>query len=122
MQFAAIIYQSEKLLATMTQEEWAKIFGEYQVLTKELSEKKQLLGGQAVQPVATAKTLRHRGKIFVTDGPAFQTEDELSAINILEAPDIEAAIAIAAKFPSARWGRIEVRPLRVYTNSKEGPK
>ena len=55
----------------------------------------------------------------VKDDPAYATEDALSGVNLIEAPDMEAALEAAAKLPSARWGSVEVRPLMEYKNNPD---
>jgi hypothetical protein len=118
MQFIALIYQSEKKTQGFTKDEWGKIYAEYQAVGREMGEKGQLKAGHGLQPVASARTVRSRdGKVVVSEGPCFQTEDQLSGVNLLEAPDLESAVQLAAKFPSARWGSIEVRPLMEYKGS-----
>jgi hypothetical protein len=120
MQFLALIYQSEQVQQRFTKEEWGKIYAEYGAVTKELASQGQLLAGYGLQPVGMAKTVRSReGKLSSADGPAYATEDSLSGVNLIEAPDLEAAIAIAAKLPSVRWGCVEVRPLMEYKSTSE---
>ena len=51
------------------------------------------------------------GKRMVTDGPFAETKEQLGGYYLIEAKDLEDAIAIAARIPSARWGSIEVRPI-----------
>jgi hypothetical protein len=118
MQFVALVYQKEKPVKDMPKEEWGRIYAEYQAVGRELTEKGQLIAGHGLQPVSTSKTVRIRdGKLTVSDGPCFQTEDQLSAVNLLEAPNLEAAVQIASKLPSARWGAVELRPLMEYKAS-----
>jgi hypothetical protein len=115
MQFLALIYQNEAAQKGFSREEWGKVYVEYQAVTKELGEKGQLKAGYGLQPVAAAKTIRLRGgKVETSNGPCFDTTDSLSGVNLIEAPDLAAALEIAAKFPSARWGSVEVRPLMDY--------
>jgi hypothetical protein len=72
-----------------------------------------MVGGEALQPVTTAKTVRIRnGKMSITDGPFTETKEQLAGFYLLEAKDLDEAIAMAAKIPPAREGSIEVRPVR----------
>ena len=72
-----------------------------------------MVGGEALQPVTTARTVRIRnGKISVTDGPFTETKEQLAGFYLLEAKELDVAIAMAAKIPPAREGSIEVRPVR----------
>lgn len=71
------------------------------------------LAGEALEPVATATTVRVRnGKTTVTDGPFAETKEQLAGFYMIEARDLNEAIQIAAKIPPARVGSIEVRPVR----------
>jgi hypothetical protein len=115
MQFVLLIYQGEGLQQRGKPEEWAKIYAEYGALTQDLKAKGQLAAGYAMRPVAESRTVRSRdGKIAVSTGPAYATEDQLSAVNLIEAASLEDAVEIAGRFPSARWGSIEVRALMEY--------
>ena len=72
-----------------------------------------LLGGEALEPVHTATTVRVRnGKMSVTDGPFAETKEQLAGFYFIDARDLDEAIQIAAKIPPARVGSIEVRPVR----------
>jgi len=71
------------------------------------------VGGEALQPVQTATTVRVRnGKLSVTDGPFAETKEQLAGFYLVEARDLNEAIQIAAKIPPARVGSVEVRPVR----------
>jgi hypothetical protein len=68
-------------------------------------------GGQALQPAATAATLRFQaGKVMVTDGPYAETKEQLGGILILEANDLNHAVEIMSKHPGVRMGPFEIRP------------
>ena len=72
-----------------------------------------MLGGEALQPIDSATTVRVRnGKMSVTDGPFAETKEALAGFYLLEAQDLNAAIQAAAKIPPAREGSVEVRPVR----------
>jgi hypothetical protein len=69
--------------------------------------------GSALQPTSTATTVRVRnGQVSVTDGPFAETKEQLAGFYLIEARDLNEAIALAAKIPPARAGSIEVRPAR----------
>jgi hypothetical protein len=71
------------------------------------------IASEALQPVATATTVRVRnGKISVTDGPFAETKEYLAGFYLIEARDLNEAIQIAARIPPASVGSIEVRPVR----------
>jgi hypothetical protein len=71
------------------------------------------LSSEALQPVATATTVRVRnGKVSVTDGPFAETKEYLAGFYMIEARDLNEAIQLAARIPPASVGSIEVRPIR----------
>jgi hypothetical protein len=74
-----------------------------------------VVGGNALEPTATATSLRRGddGSITVTDGPFVETKEALGGYYVLEAPDLDAAIALAKQVP-APFGGVEVRPVRVF--------
>jgi hypothetical protein len=72
-----------------------------------------LIAAEALQPVATAATVRIRnGKMTVTDGPFTETKEQLAGFYLIDARDLNDAIQVAAKIPPAREGSVEVRPVR----------
>src|SRR5688572_24194931 len=71
------------------------------------------IASEALQPVATATTVRVRnGKVAITDGPFAETKEQLAGFYMIEARDLNEAIQLAAKIPPAKLGSIEVRPIR----------
>ncbi len=118
MQFLALIYQNENTPKGFSKQKWAKIYREYSAVTNELKEKGHLRAGYGLQPADSARTVRSReGRVSVEEGPSYRTEDSLSGVNLIEAADMESAVQLAAKIPSARWGSVEVRPLMEYKNT-----
>lgn len=72
-----------------------------------------LVAAEALQPVATAATVRLRnGKLSITDGPFTETKEHLAGFYLIEADDLNGAVQLAAKIPPVREGSIEVRPVR----------
>ena len=72
-----------------------------------------LLSAEPLFPAATAKTVRVRnGHIAITDGPFAETKEQLAGFYLVDAPNHDEALKIAAKIPPAREGSIEVRPVR----------
>jgi hypothetical protein len=68
-----------------------------------------------LQPTSTATTVRVRdGKTLTTDGPFAETREQLAGYYLVEAKDLDAALAIAAQIPGAKTGAIEVRPIMIY--------
>ena len=112
MQYLLLIYDNEKTWADMPQEESGRLFGEYMQFTKDIKASGNYLGGEALQPISTATTVRVRGgKTSKTDGPFAETREQLGGYYLIEAKDLDEATAIAARIPSAKIGSIEVRPI-----------
>lgn len=79
----------------------------------DLRTKGLLLAAEPLYPVETAKTVRVRnGRTMVIDGPFAETKEQLAGFYLVDAPNEEAALQIAARIPPAREGSIEVRPVR----------
>jgi hypothetical protein len=78
-----------------------------------LKQRGQYLAAESLQPVHTAKTVRVRnGKTLVTDGPFAETKEFLAGFYLVDAANMDDAVAIAAQIPPARAGSVEVRPIR----------
>jgi hypothetical protein len=104
-----LIYTDEK---AWTDEEREHCYAESTALTRELHERQQYLGASPLHPVATATCVRVReGKQLVTDGPFAETREQLGGYFLIEAKDLNEAIAIATRVPGARKGTVEVRPV-----------
>ncbi|HEU4559609.1 MAG TPA: YciI family protein [Longimicrobium sp.] len=112
MKYLCLIYDDENAWATLPQDESDAIMGEYFAFTNGIQESGQYVAGEALQPTSTATTLRIRnGKLSTTDGPFAETKEQLGGFYLIEARDLNEAIQVAAKIPSARFGSIEVRPV-----------
>jgi hypothetical protein len=112
MQYLLLIYGNEAHLATMSESEVNKILQEYMDYSKSLAQSGHLRGANELNLVSTAKTVRVRDKKeLVTDGPFAETKEQLGGYYLVEAKDINEALKLAARIPSARWGSIEVRPI-----------
>jgi hypothetical protein len=112
MKYLCLIYDEEKKLASMPQTEGDAFMEEYFAFTEGIKQSGHYIGGEALQPVQTATTVRVRnGKISTTDGPFAETKEQLGGYYLIEARDLNDAIQVAAKIPSARIGTIEVRPI-----------
>ena len=91
------------------------MLGEYQTFTQSIIQSGNFQAGDRLQPASTATTVRIRdGKRLTTDGPFAETREQLGGYYLIEAKDLDAATAIAARIPGARFGSIEVRPIWVY--------
>lgn len=107
MQYLLLIYENEKRFAKGYPE--AEL-AEYQAFGKEFAA--AIKGGNALQPTASAATVRVRdGKVLSTDGPFAETKEQLGGYYLVEAKTPQEAVAMAAKIPGARFGSVEVRPI-----------
>jgi hypothetical protein len=115
MQYLLMIYQNEAEYAKMDAATGQKMMEEYGVFTQGIIQSGNFKGGDRLQPTTTATTVRVRdGKTLTTDGPFAETREQLGGYYLIEAKDLDTALAIAAKIPGARLGSIEVRPIWVY--------
>jgi hypothetical protein len=112
MRYLCLIYDEEKKLATLSKGESDAFMGEYFAFTDGIKASGHYRAGEALQPVETATTVRVRnGKVGTTDGPFAETKEQLGGFYLIEARDLNDAIQVAAKIPSARLGSVEVRPI-----------
>ena len=112
MRYLCLIYDEEQKLAEMPKSESDAFMGEYFAFTEGIRKSGHYIGGEALQPVGTATTVRVRnGKLSTTDGPFAETKEQLGGYYLIDARDLNDAIQIAAKIPSARLGSVEVRPV-----------
>jgi hypothetical protein len=89
--------------------------GEYFAFTEAVKKSGHYVGGEALKPVHTATTVRVRGgKLSTTDGPFAETKEQLGGYYLIEARDLNDAIQVASRIPSARLGCVEVRPIEVF--------
>ena len=115
MQYLLMIYQNEVEYAKNDAATSQKIMAEYGTFTQSIVQSGNFKAGDRLQETHTATTVRVRdGKTLTTDGPFAETREQLGGYYLVEAKDLDAAIAIAARIPGARMGSIEVRPIWVY--------
>jgi hypothetical protein len=112
VKYLCLIYGEEKNVAGMSENELQALMGEFFAFTDSIKKSGHYLGGERLQPIQTATTLRVRGgKLSTTDGPFAETKEQLGGFYLIEARDLNDAIQVASRIPSARWGSIEVRPI-----------
>lgn len=112
MKYLCMAFEEEERLNALSQSEWTALREETLDYVAQLREGGQLLGTYALQSASKAATLRVRnGRLSTTDGPFAETKETLGGYFLIEARDFNEAIQIAAKWPSARIGSIEVRPV-----------
>jgi hypothetical protein len=112
MQYLLLIYENE---AGRQNVDRPKMMDEYGKFTKSIIESGNFKAGDALQPTSTATTVRLKdGKPVTTHGPFAETREALIGYYLIDAKDIDQALGIAARVPSAKIGSIEVRPIMVY--------
>jgi hypothetical protein len=113
MQYLLMIYAEEKVWTTMSETERVKLSADFDTFTKQIAASGNLKAGDALQPTTAATTVRVRdGKSVTTHGPFAETREQLGGYYLVEAKDLDEATAMAARIPAARFGSIEVRPIR----------
>jgi hypothetical protein len=115
MRYLLTIYTDESRYATMTPEESGRLMADYGAFGQAAQEAGVLLGGEGLQPTATATTVRVRdGETLFTDGPFAETREQLGGYYLLDCADLDEAARWAARIPDARSGAVEVRPVMDY--------
>lgn len=112
MRYLALIYSQEVDPSTVSPEEMGQVMDAYNAFGAAAEAAGVLRGGEALQPTTMATTVRIRdGQRTTTDGPFAETKEALGGFYVLEAADLDEAIAYAAMIPGAKHGSIEVRPI-----------
>jgi len=112
MKYLCLAYEEEAKLNGMTRSEWDGLRGETLSYLSELQHRGHVIAAEALQSTRTASTVRVRGgRVSVTDGPFAETKEQLGGFLLITARDLNEAIHVASKWPSARFGSIEVRPI-----------
>ena len=112
MKYLLLIYGDEQALG---ESERKQCYGESAQLAQDLNSSGQYLAANPLHPTSAATSIRVRdGKRFVTDGPFAETREQLGGYYLVEAKDLDTALAIAARIPGAKTGSIEVRPIMIY--------
>ena len=112
-QYLVLIYEDQDGYATATPEVWGAVMQEHEQFAANVGDK--LVGGHALEQTTTATSIRKNdsGDYTVTDGPFAETKEALGGYYLLEAADLDEAIALAKQVP-ARFGGVEVRPVMVF--------
>ena len=112
MKFLCMAYEEEHKLNALAKSEWEILRAETLTYVDELKKNGYLITAEPLQSVRTAATVRVRnGKVAITDGPFAETKETLGGFFLINARDLNEAIQVASKWPSARLGSIEVRPI-----------
>lgn len=109
MKYVLLIYMEE---TAMNQAEREQCYGKSAQLAQDLHAKGQFLATAPLHSVETATSVRVReSKSLVTDGPFAETREQLGGFFLIEAADLDEAIAIATQIPGAKVGTVEIRPV-----------
>jgi hypothetical protein len=112
-QYLILIYEDEAQYAAATPEVLGEVMEAHNTFAAEVEQRgAKILGGAALQPTGTATSLRSGGS-DVTDGPFVETKEALGGYYLVDAPDLDAALAIGKMCP-ARFGGVEVRPVMTF--------
>lgn len=112
MKYILLIYNNPANMEALSEAERNAIFGEVDAIMQELTESGEWIGGAGLANPLLARTVRVRnGTPVVTDGPFAEAKEQLAGYCIIECESIERATEIAARWPDARYGTMEVRPL-----------
>jgi hypothetical protein len=88
------------------------MMAEYMAFGEEMGAKGVLQGGERLYPTSDATTVQVRdGAVLTLDGPFAETKEQIGGYYVVDCPNLDEAIAVAAKIPGARLGSIEVRPI-----------
>jgi hypothetical protein len=113
MKYLCLIYQDEKVLDAIPADEMNALYAAHFDYNDSLRASGHFIAAEALEPVATTASIRFRnGKPSVTDGPFAETKEQLAGFYLVEARDLNEAIQIASRLPSAPLGRVEVRTAR----------
>ncbi len=124
MKFLCLAYEEEAKLNALSPAEWEALRAETLAYVDKLLKDGRMVSAEPLQSVHTAATVRVRdGRVLVTDGPFAETKETVGGFFLLDVRDQAEAVQIAAEWPSARIGSIEVRPLEVGlpTDSRYAP-
>ena len=112
MQYLLLIYRNEADVAKMTEAQAKDMTAEFGTFTQSIVQSGNFKGGDRLHPTSMATTVRVRdGKTLTTDGPFAETHEQLAGYYMIDAKDLDTALSIAARIPTARLGSVEVRPI-----------
>jgi hypothetical protein len=112
MRYVFLIYSQESEWDSSSEVEQAAVINSYSEIAREARAKGILEAGDELQPVSTATSVRVRdGKTMITDGPFAETKEQLGGYFILNCENLDEAIEWAQRFPTAKTGSIEIRPI-----------
>ncbi|HEX5165081.1 MAG TPA: YciI family protein [Thermomicrobiales bacterium] len=113
MRYLCLVYQDERQLAAMTSSDYDALVDEVRAYIEEATLSGHYLASNALEWVESATSIRVRDdRLSITDGPFVETKEQLGGYLLIEARDLNEAIRVAARMPSARFGGIEIRPIK----------
>ncbi|MCB1428374.1 MAG: YciI family protein [Nitratireductor sp.] len=112
MKYIALIYANRELEPEFGTPEFARYMDGYRTCNETYAADGVMLGGEALQSVDVATTIRVRnGRTEAMDGPFIETKEQLGGYYLLDCPDLDTAIRYAAMIPTAQFGSVEIRPI-----------
>jgi hypothetical protein len=109
MKYMLLVYLDEQALSDAERHE---CYAESAELAQHINAEGRYLAAAPLHPTSTATSVRMReGKRFITDGPFAETREQLGGFFMIDAQNLDEAIAIASRIPGARRGTIEIRPV-----------
>lgn len=113
MKYMLLCCHEEKKVDSMSKSDVDALMEETMAYCDALKKSGHLLAVEALEPIQAAMSVTVRnGKLAVTDGPFAETKEQLGGFFLISARDLNEAIQVASKFPSVRFGTMEVRPVR----------
>jgi hypothetical protein len=115
MQYLLLLYGDENWSAGVSPEEMQVVLKSWYDYTDWLREKGWYIAGEALQPTASATTVREReGKVLTTDGPFAETKEQLGGFYMIDSANLDEAIEAASRVPNVGRGSVEVRPVQKF--------
>lgn len=112
MKYLCLAYEEEAKLNELSRDQWDALRRETLAYVDELRRNGRLISAEALQSARKANTVKIRdGNLARMDGPFAETKEQLGGVFLIDAANLDDAVAVAAKWPSARLGTIEVRPI-----------
>lgn len=122
MHYVCLVYQDEEKLRSLSTAEYEALIAETKDYRDEIRHGGHLVASNALELTEAAMSIRVRGNTaYITDGPFVETKEQLGGYLLIEARDLNEAIRVATRFPPARLGGIEVRPVKVHARPVESP-
>jgi hypothetical protein len=112
MKYLCLAYEEEAKLNALSKADWEALRAETLAYVEKLRTMGALITAEPLQSIRTAATVRVRqNKVFITDGPFAETKETLGGYFLINVRNRDEALKVAAEWPSARLGSIEVRPI-----------